>query len=290
MLEEVLKFYDLSTPVVQLKGWIFPAIMAAASIVGSIINNRARRKQDARNNAATLEANKELAAYSHQQDVEMWNRANQYNDPRNQMQRLTAAGLNPNLVYGSGAVGNQSGAIPKHSTPQVDMSISPVQIPTMLGQYQDFQMRQAQIDNVKAATEEKHSQIMTDAIRRYVMEIQGKTGAENLYRSQVTREDQISAVQEKGRQARIVTDQELSRLRQMSQQEIQQLLDAEYKRKTMKAVDIDNEKREADLLFKQYRNHWMREGITSSDHMFLRMLVRMMNEAGMSLQDYNPLK
>lgn len=39
-----------------------------------------------------------------------WNMANDYNHPIQQMERLAAAGLNPNLVYGSGSVtGNTAG-------------------------------------------------------------------------------------------------------------------------------------------------------------------------------------
>lgn len=38
-----------------------------------------------------------------QMNIDQWRRENQYNSPTAQMQRLSAAGLNPNLVYGSGA-------------------------------------------------------------------------------------------------------------------------------------------------------------------------------------------
>lgn len=45
-------------------------------------------------------------------DLAMWNMTNAYNSPTQQMQRLKEAGLNPNLVYGSGSVvGNTSGAV-----------------------------------------------------------------------------------------------------------------------------------------------------------------------------------
>lgn len=44
-----------------------------------------------------------------ERNLTMWNMNNAYNDPSAQMQRLKAAGLNPNLVYGSGnVVGNTS--------------------------------------------------------------------------------------------------------------------------------------------------------------------------------------
>lgn len=43
--------------------------------------------------------------------MESWTLANDYNHPIQQMERLKAAGLNPNLVYGSGQVtGNTTGA------------------------------------------------------------------------------------------------------------------------------------------------------------------------------------
>jgi len=36
----------------------------------------------------------------------MWKMQNEYNSPLNQMKRLKEAGLNPNLMYGKGTVGN----------------------------------------------------------------------------------------------------------------------------------------------------------------------------------------
>lgn len=66
--------------------------------VGAYINYN--KKKDEK---AAREANA-LAMYS-------WDLANQYNSPKEQMARLKAAGLNPNLVYGSGNVtGNTTSA------------------------------------------------------------------------------------------------------------------------------------------------------------------------------------
>lgn len=56
------------------------------------------------------EANKKAVDRANAYDMYIWDLANQYNNPKAQMQRLAAAGLNPNLVYGSGNVtGNTSG-------------------------------------------------------------------------------------------------------------------------------------------------------------------------------------
>ena len=51
-------------------------------------------------------SNKKLAQYSFDKNVEMWKMQNEYNNPKNQMQRFKDAGLNPNLMYGKGTPGN----------------------------------------------------------------------------------------------------------------------------------------------------------------------------------------
>lgn len=55
-------------------------------------------------------ANQKAVDRANAYDMYTWDLANQYNDPKAQMERLKAAGLNPNLVYGSGNVtGNTTG-------------------------------------------------------------------------------------------------------------------------------------------------------------------------------------
>ena len=51
-------------------------------------------------------SNKKLAQHSFNKNVEMWKMQNAYNAPKAQMKRLQEAGLNPNLMYGKGTVGN----------------------------------------------------------------------------------------------------------------------------------------------------------------------------------------
>lgn len=66
---------------------------------------------------STNAANMEIAKYQYEKNLEMWNRNNEYNSPQAQMQRLKNAGLNPNLVYGNGAVGNASSTPPQFEAP-----------------------------------------------------------------------------------------------------------------------------------------------------------------------------
>ena len=62
----------------------------------------------------------ELAQYAYRKDLEMWQRMNEYNAPSAQMSRLQEAGLNPNLVYGTGTVtGNTSSGMPSFPVPSV---------------------------------------------------------------------------------------------------------------------------------------------------------------------------
>lgn len=49
-----------------------------------------------------------LANYQNDKQLELWNLNNEYNSPANQIERLVAAGLNPNLAYQSVSSGNSS--------------------------------------------------------------------------------------------------------------------------------------------------------------------------------------
>ena len=83
-----------------------------------------------------------------------FNMQNEYNSPAAQMARLKAAGLNPNLVYKNGA-DNTGGPVRSSSVegwkpqaPQIDSSF----VAPALSSIYDIQLKQAQTDNVKAAT------------------------------------------------------------------------------------------------------------------------------------------
>lgn len=68
-----------------------------------------------------------LMDYQQRLNQQMIHSANRYNSPLSQMQRLEAAGLNKNLVYGSGVDGNQSspGSVGLGKTnPQLELPIA----------------------------------------------------------------------------------------------------------------------------------------------------------------------
>lgn len=132
-------------------------IGGVASAISGANQRKKDRKAHARAQKEQNRANMELAEYAYQKDLEQWNRANAYNLPENQMKRLKDAGLNPNLVYGTGAVANtQTGQSPKYNAPKLERTAlgNRQGIPN-LGQYIDTELRQAQVDNIKADTDQK---------------------------------------------------------------------------------------------------------------------------------------
>lgn len=79
-----------------------------------------------------------------------WSMQNEYNSPAAQMSRLKAAGLNPNLVYGQGAVANNATA-PRSASVE-SYKPMPIQFDSssIIGQAYDTKLRQAQTDNLEA--------------------------------------------------------------------------------------------------------------------------------------------
>jgi len=127
-----------------------------ASVGSSLFNAGRQRRTDRENMERQYQMQREQSKYQHTLDVEMWNKANEYNRPEAQMGRLKTAGLNPNLVYGSGGVdGNTTSQTPKYQAFNPSYNQSAMKVPDilpMLSLYQDMQLKKAQIDNVNSGT------------------------------------------------------------------------------------------------------------------------------------------
>jgi len=142
----------------------------AINFIGNTIQGAANRKAAQINTDKTIQANKEMSEYAYSKDLEMWNKSNQYNrkqwedqntynSPSAQMQRYKDAGLNPNLIYGTGTTSAGNTSLPstsqtaKYQAPRQDYNYKPQQIGMAISQYQDTRMKSAQIDNIKEHTE-----------------------------------------------------------------------------------------------------------------------------------------
>lgn len=103
----------------------------------------------------TNKSNQRLADQSYAYDTDMWHKSNLYNSPEAQMERLKRAGLNPNLVYGTGAVGNTSGQLPKYNAPKMEAPQIQFNAADAITAYQNVKMQSAQINNIEQDTKNK---------------------------------------------------------------------------------------------------------------------------------------
>lgn len=107
----------------------------------------------------TAKQRRKLEREARQWNLDQWHRVNKYNHPTEQMARLTEAGLNPNLIYGSSpgsAVGN-AGAVAPGQAPK--FSLNNPMIPFM-----DARVKQAQSNNMTADTMLKGTQSLKTAV------------------------------------------------------------------------------------------------------------------------------
>jgi hypothetical protein len=122
--------------------------------IASLWQNKQNSDMAQRNTDATNAANMNLAKYQYSTDVDMWNKANDYNSPKSQMGRFKEAGLNPNLIYGQGTSGNTATTLPKYQAPSIKYDYQPkTNLPETLSVFQNFLMRQAQTDNLREQKE-----------------------------------------------------------------------------------------------------------------------------------------
>lgn len=101
-----------------------PILAGAAGLISSGINAASTARTNRRAEAFSREMFEKQGA----REIEYFDMQNRYNHPSSQMQRLQDAGLNPNLVYGSGAqqqaasISSKPAAQPTFKAPQVDLT------------------------------------------------------------------------------------------------------------------------------------------------------------------------
>lgn len=225
-------------------------VPAAAAAGATYYGARADKKAQER----TIKANRELAEYTYSKDLEMWERANQYNAPEAQMDRLGAAGLNPNLVYGAGSVsGNAATQLPKYDTPRADYrGVNTVAaLPSMIESYQNFQAKDAQIDNLRA---------QNSLIKRQSL-LTARKGETELHKGALTGEQAITA----------------GTLNKYQHQMLEE---------DVRGKSLENVKRHEDALTKRLENDLRRQGIHSNDPWFARVLARMLLQLGFDPADF----
>lgn len=266
-------------------GWVAPA----ANIVGSALGifgqgniNKKNRKHQMEALRLQNQANMELAQYQWEQNLAMWREQNLYNSPSAQMARLEEAGLNPNLIYGSGsAPGNQSGPAPKFDRPEVLAEYAPHRLPDfkgILSAFQDFRLRDAQIDQVRATTENIKERTVTQGLlsllRGYDLE-QREAESDFFFEN----------AQNKSLRIKAALESELGRLRQLALDEQQKMLRNAYMQNRISQQQIEKESKEVDLFMKQKAKELREAGFNEGDHILFRLLNRGLNEIGTNIWD-----
>lgn len=160
------------------------------SIVGGIISGVGSLLgglgSSAMNNKAvqdTNKANMEIAKYqaqwqqqenekAYQRSLNMWNLQNEYNSPTQQMARIRAAGLNPNLVYGNGVTGNSSGSTPQYEPAKFNAPTMQAYrgwnlgISDAISQFLAYRTVKSQVDNMEAQNSLIRQQTATEATKQ----------------------------------------------------------------------------------------------------------------------------
>lgn len=148
---------------------IVPALIAGgAALAGGVMSLFGGKKSNDTNLKIARENNKaqmELAQYQADRNLELWNMNNEYNTPEAQMERYKEAGLNPNLIYGSGSAsaGNSSSPAKGYDAPTLQRA-----------EVQNYMPQAAQIfmNGVQQAVNIQKTQAETDAVRQNIMNLQ----------------------------------------------------------------------------------------------------------------------
>lgn len=259
------------------------AATAGSGILGSILAYQSSRK----NTKDTIRANKQMAEYGYSKDLEMWRLQNEYNSPQAQMMRLRDAGLNPNLVYGQGAGSAGSASqMPRYNTPTLQYNRQPFDvswIPQVLGQYQDFQLKQAQINQVKATTDNINTKTLNEQVSNFLLKNKVTSTSQDIAQKDITYPYQATILENRAKGSRAQMEQEFTRLMIMSHEQQSAYLENMIRERRLTQMDVETDLKRANMLFQAYKNDWMRAGITTSDSPVLRILVRMANALGFDL-------
>lgn len=229
---------------------VLGAIGIGASLLSGLLNTGA----SIFNTKKTVQANKNMAEYSYNKDLELYHLNNAYNAPSAQMNRLAEAGLNPNLVYGTGAVGNTSGSTPKYGTPNLEYDYkADLDIVPSLAAYQDFSVKKAQTDNLHAQNDLITQQAITEGLRSAKLGVDTARTEFDLNLAKKLENTSLQAAE--------------TNLRNIQ-------LDSQLKKESLKLTPLERRKLEQAIKLGDFDINLRSKGITSSDSLLIRSAVQ----------------
>lgn len=251
-----------------MAAWLLPAVAAGASLVGSAINKSSQ--------SSANRQNLELAKYQNTWNLQQWNRENEYNHPAMQMSRLKQAGLNPNLVYGSGAQ-TTSASSPKAAHMEVAPYLQSSQDLGAAAQAAiNAQQLQRQNELTKSQSDYLRQQAITEGQKQAAMAIQNARGSIDLRIARALQETSIEAgranlmkLQGEAHQSMNnanITDFIHRELQPLQKQMSQAQLDQVY---------LSMQNLAQDMNFNKFEQDMKRIGIYPQDKIYFRLLTRL---------------
>lgn len=237
-------------------------VQSAANTAGTVISNDLSYKQ-----------NVKLAEQQFNRNKEMWNLANQYNSPEQQMQRFKAAGLNENLIYGQGNAGNTATTLPQYSAPEYNPPRVDFDVLSKMRTYQDMRLQQTQIDNNKA----QHDVILQDLANKQVL------NASIMANTDFTKT--------KNRTAKMLQSTQLEALK-ANLDMLNQRIKTENLRRGLLSNQINSVNE--DVTFKKWRNNLNNMGVNPNDALPYRiggmllnsLMPNLLNNSAKSFKDF----
>lgn len=170
------------------------AIAGGTALVSSIINKKATEKANEENEAFQTQQQQQMEDYN----TKMWQMQSDYNTPSAQMDRLRAAGLNPNLVYGAGDVSGNVAQLPA-AAPETHFEAKPATVDfgsaanSALAQYNAIRSTDAQTNNLQANT----TNALADAVLKGFQAglVQAQTTTEDYKPANVAEDTVLKAAQ-----------------------------------------------------------------------------------------------
>lgn len=141
-----------------------------SGIINSAVNYGFQKRLSEQNykyqqaeNEKVFQQNRQLAQEQNQMNIDQWNRENEYNSPAAQMARYSAAGLNPDLIYGQSNLAANSPTLtagtPKQSANYAESQAAAVSAAASLQQvFAQTSLLEAQARNLNVDSDKKESE------------------------------------------------------------------------------------------------------------------------------------
>lgn len=242
----------------------------AGQIAGAAIQTLGNYAVQVAANKRQFKYQQKAMAQQQQYNKELWDYQNAYNTPQAQMERLTAAGLNPHLIYGSGSAGAGNAG-----------SIAPTEVPVQQAaraEIPDLMMRRLTVRQMDAQYAATTQAIETAKTHAALNEINAALG--NLKQM------------EQGARAKFFEKNAASeaRLKEFVSQRSKALLGNEFRKgDLMDQMQVMRQKAitsmELDNVFKANRNELAKWGLYSSDDPKLRIIIQAARRMGVDVDD-----